>query len=137
MLEGWSGVVFHFRDTWDVSGIWGISGNVSWVPKVVTTAPCADCCSGKLLWNKEVDELKSPQESPGSIRVSVLVLFLAAVSDQRVSGGSWEVGRQGVQIPSPYLAVFPPDPAAGGFYQLCCDSAPSSPSLSYLMALIS
>jgi len=32
-------------------------------------------------------------------------------------------------LSSPYLTVFPPDPAARGFYQFCCDSASSSPTL--------
>lgn len=92
----------------------------------------------QLLCNKEVDELKSPPGSLGTIRVSVLVFFFFGCC-VRLEGlwGLWEVGRQGVNISSPYLAVFPLDPAAGGFYQFCCDSAPSSPYLPYLMVLIS
>lgn len=44
--------------------MWGIPGNASWLPELVTTRPCANCCSWQLLCNKEVVELKSHPRRP-------------------------------------------------------------------------
>lgn len=74
----------------------GCGGYLGMLPVSFTTDSCADCYPWQLVCDKEVDELKLPQETlqgaQGPSRCQFLSLFGCCVAPE-VSGGLWEVGR--------------------------------------------